>query len=191
MTFEKFVEFYKKNGKCINSIYFPKKPLTKEQLKQKYENLLKQFEKNKQKKIESKEKRENRIVENAKKGDPEWEETRRIVFERDGGKCQLLKFLIDCGQYDTARELRESANSFVKITDPAHIYPRSTCPQLKYDLDNVVCLNRFSHSMLDTYRDPINGKDIIDIEQRLLYFQLMVGSERIERLKEKIRSGKG
>lgn len=186
MTYEKFVEFYQKHGKCINDVSRPKKPHTEEKLKEKYEKLLKQFERNKEKKEEQAEKFAEYQKEKAEEIDLNWIETRNGVFERDKGKCQLIAVLEDLGMYELVTELRESAKGFIKIIDPAHIYPKGSYPELKYDPDNVICLNRFSHSNLDTLRDPIDGKEAITIIERLKFFEQMVGEERMNRLKSKI-----
>jgi len=187
LTFEKFKEYYEKYGKCINDVSKPKKKYSEQKLKERYGKLLKQLERNAERKKVSVEKQQEKKKE-FEEVDYKWEEMKEIVFSRDKSKCQLISFLEEFNQFDTARELRESAGNLVRTIDPAHIYPRSTCPELKYDPDNVVCLNRFSHSMLDTFRDPVDGRQVLNIEERLLYFQLIVGEERMERLKLKIKN---
>jgi len=182
LSFEEFVSIYDKNGRCINQISTPKKGLTENQLKQQYNKYLKQEEKRAIKKLEQISKpREIKI-------DEKWIEVTSFVKERDKNECQLLRnidYLLGKGSRDTIEKL---SNGLYKIVDPAHIFPRSSYPHLKYDPDNVVCLNRFSHSHIDLYRDPLEGRYSINFSERLEYFSWMVGEEKIKRLK--IKAGK-
>lgn len=86
--------------------------------------------------------------------DTKWMAVQTQVWERDGAKCRLISLLSS----DEYRTLLASSGGLHKTLDCAHIKSRGTHPALKYDIDNVVLLNRFSHSMLDSGKHPLTGK---------------------------------
>ncbi|HRS26402.1 MAG TPA: hypothetical protein P5140_07685 [Methanofastidiosum sp.] len=56
--------------------------------------------------------------------------------------------------------LRKRAGYKLNKLDVAHFLPVSERPDLCYDINNVCLLNRYSHEMLDSFRDPITGAHI-------------------------------
>ena len=68
--------------------------------------------------------------------------------------------------------------------DVAHVIPRTSSKALYYEPDNLVLLNRVSHSLLDTYHDPITGVAIVP-QQVEDYWKYIIGVEKYEELKEK------
>lgn len=88
--------------------------------------------------------------------DAEWKETRQKVFQRDQHHCRLLRVC-------TAQEalmLIKFAGNRMGILDPAHIFAVSIAPHMCYDIDNIVTLNRYSHSLLEECKHPIYGTPI-------------------------------
>lgn len=88
--------------------------------------------------------------------DKKWQEVKSIVKERDNNNCRLIRCL-------TASEfliLKKKAGKYLQIIDPAHFLSVANRPDLCYDPDNICCLNRYSHENLDSFKNPINGKDI-------------------------------
>ena len=170
MTYQEFVELYQKYGKTPLQINPPKNTLNEKQLKSAYKKYLKREEKREEKIIQS-------LV------DERWEKVKKEVWDRDRGKCQLTPLL-------TAGELiifLEKSGHLKEIIDPAHIYGKGAYPFLKYDPENVVLLNRYSHSMLDTYRSPVDGSPISQAEHTQWWCRI-VGTKRYMRLEEKLRS---
>lgn len=165
MTFDEFKEFYEIKGYLPNDIVERKNKLNEKQLKTRYTKYKKNF-KNKNFKV-----------------DEEWE---KLKTELDLTKCNLLKHLKEDKLHEEIKKLFDNGNFLLDTIDPAHIFSRSGYPFLKYDKDNVVPLNRFSHSCLDTMRDPITGEPITK-EQHKLYWVYISGIERFERLEEKIK----
>ena len=90
------------------------------------------------------------------KNDKAWAEVKDKLKKRDGENCRLVRILSVGDMY----ELRKNAGNRIKILDPAHIYPVSLDSSLMYELVNLVRLNRYSHEMLDSMKDPISGKSI-------------------------------
>lgn len=88
--------------------------------------------------------------------DEKWAATREAVYKRDGMHCRLLRVL----SAKDAILLKRNAGQQLQKLDPAHIYPVSKNIQLTYELSNIVCLNRYSHEMLDTCRHPVTGASI-------------------------------
>ena len=88
--------------------------------------------------------------------DERWIETKDIVHKRDKGRCRLARIV-------SAREmlvLRKHAGSKLSRIDAAHFLPVSERPDLCYDPNNICSLNRYSHEMLDSFRDPVTGASI-------------------------------
>jgi hypothetical protein len=144
MTFDEFKEFYESKGYLPNDIGRRKNRLNEKQLKTRFEKYQKSIE---------------------KKGytkDIEWEELKSHL---NLNKCSLLKRLEEEGMLEEIEELKNNADWLMRTIDPAHIFPKGGYPYLKYDLDNVVPLNRYSHSCLDTMRDPISGEPIEKYKQ--------------------------
>lgn len=114
--------------------------------------------------------------------DEQWKETKRLIAERDKGKCRLIQIL----NPKDFMILKKNAGKYLFINDPAHIFPVSTAPKLMYNSLNVVTLNRYSHSNLDSCRSPISGEPISK-EERNSWWKKIVGSanytnlERLER----------
>ena len=112
--------------------------------------------------------------------DTEWEECRTKVFQRDHLQCRLFKIL----SVVEAVLLKKNAGRMFEIIDPAHILPKSTHPWIKNDPDNVVCLNRYSHQMLENCCHPITGKPISKDEE-IEWWKKVLGDARFNLLVEK------
>lgn len=145
MTFEEFVGQYKKYGKCPGQMSKPGHKLNERELKTRYEKYIKPKEKK---------------IQKGSWDDPKWKEVADIVWKRDRGQCRLLSKLkvdnIDLYMYFINNNL---SSLYIKL-DLAHIIPRSKSSELYYEPSNIILLNRVSHSLLDTYHDPITGKSI-------------------------------
>lgn len=101
-----------------------------------------------------------------------WEETRNTVFKRDGNICRLVRIL-------SAKDyliLQRNAKHLLTVLDPAHVIARSRAPNLVYDPNNVVLLNRYSHEMLDSCCNPIDGKRIT-LQEREEWWMRIVGKD--------------
>lgn len=85
--------------------------------------------------------------------DADWRKVKDLVSERDKGMCRLLKVLT----IPEALKLRKNAGGFLNKVDAAHYRPVSERPDLIYEPNNLVCLNRYSHSNLDDFKDPLDG----------------------------------
>ena len=164
MTFDEFKEFYKEKGYLPNDVGTRKNKLNETQLRTRF----KKYEK-------TLERKEYTI-------DIQWEELKENL---DFSECSLIKRLKEEQMYDEFYELQNNAGWLLKTIDPAHVFPKGGYPYLKYDLENVVPLNRYSHSCLDTMRDPISGEPI-DKEKHELFWMFIIGIERFIELKRKI-----
>jgi len=88
--------------------------------------------------------------------DEKWIEVKDRLHKRDKSRCRLSRII----SAKDALILRHRAGSRIGKIDAAHIFPVSTHPWMVYELNDLVCLNRYSHEMLDTCRDPITGASI-------------------------------
>lgn len=181
MNQTEFNEYYKKYGKCPNDIQSPKHKLNSIELSRRYKTYLKVVTK----KEEAEQRyREKQLQKKVVSIDSEWEKTKLLVTQRDRDQCQFLKCLSDEEFYQFIAHVKKVGGSFLLSTlDPAHIYPKGAYPWMKYNPDNVVQLNRFVHACLDQMKDPITD-EFITQEQRLKWFEYMVGKQRMESLAE-------
>ena len=88
--------------------------------------------------------------------DIQWRKVKEKVKDRDKGRCRLMSIL----SLSEAFMLKRNAGSFLDRIDAAHYRSVSERPDLIYDSNNIVCLNRYSHSNLDDFKDPIDGHSI-------------------------------
>lgn len=177
MTFEQFVDFYHNRGFCVNDVSKIKRKnsLSLTQLQSKYTKYVHSLEKVKVRRNKLRDK--SKLLERTKqlKVDFSWDNVCEVVTKRDKGKCRL----IECLDYDEYQELKKNAGPLKNIIDHAHVIRRTQSLKLKYDSDNIVLLNRFSHSMLDQYRNPLNGKPISK-EETVLWWTRIIGLKEYE-----------
>jgi len=180
-SYDEFLEYYQKYSKTPNQISKPKNSLNKKQIKSLHKKYLKQMKKREKKNRKKWEEETNKEVNLEDIKDEKWEELKRSVFRRDNYSCQLQKVL-------TVKELtffRLSAPSDLQnILDPCHIFGKGAFPHLKYEEDNIVIMNRYSHSCIDQYRSPVDGINISK-EEREKWWIRIVGELKYFKLKEK------
>ena len=105
--------------------------------------------------------------------DEQWQAVKKEVYARDKHFCRLCRIL-------TASEmilLRKKAGVYLKILDPAHYLAVSERPDLCYEANNICTLNRYSHSLLDDYRNPITGDYINKEEVKVWWDRILKGNE--------------
>jgi hypothetical protein len=181
MEFSEFKDYYEKHGKCPNDIQKRSQPLNDTQLRSRYKKYLKSQEK-------AKEARKRHIKKNVSRKigrDEQWVETREEAFNIYGRECLLIRALKDIKAHEYVKWIKKSSAGLHKIIDPAHVFSRGAYPQLKYDPENVVPLNRYSHSCLDQMRNPINGAQITK-EEQIGWWKFIIGDETYERLEGKL-----
>lgn len=108
------------------------------------------------------------------------QELRIRALQRYGNRCMLYLRLPE----ELKEALEEYASFLFDTIDMAHILGRGAYPHLRLDLDNVVMLNRYSHTMLDQYRHPITGK-MQNKKTTLEWWKYIIGNEQFYRLMEK------
>jgi len=167
LTEEEYYDFYHKYGKTIDQINISK-PLNDKQLWSKYLKYVKKEER----------KKDNKIAK-VKEGDPKWEQTKKDAFNYYGKKCLLLSKLTEEELYQVKLLLY---GEFTTV-DPAHILPKSVYPKFKYNHYNVIPLSRLFHSRLDSYKDPITGKNISK-EEHEIWWNRIIYPNTIENMKE-------
>jgi hypothetical protein len=55
---------------------------------------------------------------------------------------------------------KKAPSSMLRQLDVAHVFPVGVYPEMMYDTNNCVLLNRYSHTCLDDMKDPITGESI-------------------------------
>ena len=163
---EAFYQMYYKTGKLPGDFGVRKNKLTEKQLQRKWI----QYQNRELNRAEKKKSQKNQK-------DERWEEIKAGL----GKNCQLISVLYDLGMNDLLGELNNNAGWLLKTVDGAHYKSRSRYPFLIYYPDNVVPLNRYSHTMLDQYRDPISGTPISK-EEHEGWWELILGEEKYERI---------
>lgn len=106
--------------------------------------------------------------------DAEWKKTKRIVSKRDKGVCRLM-MVVSAGE---GLLLKRNSQGMLSVLDPAHYLPVSIRPDLCYDPDNIVLLNRYSHNMLDYSRNPITGEFIDSSETKAWWKRILQGNTK-------------
>lgn len=106
--------------------------------------------------------------------DAEWKKTKRIVSKRDKGVCRLM-MVVSAGE---GLLLKRNSQGMLSVLDPAHYLPVSMRPDLCYDPDNIVLLNRYSHNMLDYSRNPITGEFINSSETKAWWKRILQGNTK-------------
>jgi len=178
MSFEEFVAFYDKHERMPQQMNKPRKSLSIRQLEKGYQKYINALYK--------KEDRERRIfqksiIKKTDTKDEKWVNIRNKVFTRDGNSCRLIEVLNPV----EIEELHKRAGKyFLSILDPAHIFSRGAYSKLYYDPDNIVVLNRYSHSLLDNAKHPIFGNPISKDEREMWWIRIL-GKRHYENLKEK------
>jgi hypothetical protein len=176
LNFEQYKSYYSKNGHLLGRLK-TKKSLNDAQILSGYEAYIK----SEQKRYESKERQiENSKIKKEIKVDEKWIEVRKQVEERDNFKCRLMSILTS----EELKELKENSGGLHLILDPAHFLRRSQYPKMIYDIDNIVLLNRASHTWLDQFRNPLNGK-YIGPTQSFDWWIKIIGTEKILKLMKK------
>lgn len=178
MNFDQFKKFYDKNGFCYNQLNPPKNTLNEKQLKSAYNRYLKGVRKKEKRKHESLIKtieKEQEKIENLDYSiDSELESVYSQVDSRDRGKCRLISIL----NIEDLYVLKSySWEGLINTIDHAHIFPKSVFPKLKYEKNNIVLLNRYSHSLIDQYKNPITG-DQISKENQIKWWIKIAGIQQ-------------
>lgn len=165
-SLEEFISFYEFYGYCINDCVFRKNRMNKKQLKSRYNKYI------------SSEKIKILRMERLQEKDFKWEDLKSKI---DLTTCSFLSLLEREQRFKEVGFLKEKANILLKIIDPAHIFGKGAYPHLKYDVDNIAPLNRFSHSMLDQNKDPITGENI-SFEKKMEWWIYLIGKEKMDQL---------
>lgn len=163
---EAFYQQYYRTGKLPGDVGIRKSQLTEKQLKRKwvqYQN----------RELNRAEKKKSQLIQK----DERWENIKAGL----GKSCRLVSRLYELNMNSALIELNNNAGWLMKTIDGAHYKSRSRYPLLMYYPDNVVPLNRYSHSMLDQYKDPISGEPITK-EEHEEWWKLILGEEAYSRL---------
>jgi|GEM_PF-2110855 len=182
LNYEEYIDYYHTQGKTIDQMNTPNKTLNELQLRSKFEKYQKKLKKQEDAWLRQIEKKQNKEYTK----DERWEQVKQKVITRDKNQCQLWAIL--------TKEEKDyihgtTGNFLLNTIDPAHVFPRSTHPHMKYNADNVVMLSRLFHSRLDHFYDPILG-DAITREQQREYWKLIIGVERYKKLEEQAKNFK-
>jgi len=103
--------------------------------------------------------------------DLKWKKVKEAVRKRDKG-CRLCKIL-------TVKEmliLKRKAGRLLNFLDCAHIFPVGKYPILVYEKKNIVLMNRFSHHLLDDYKNPLTG-DLLTKEEHTEWWIRIIGEK--------------
>jgi hypothetical protein len=113
--------------------------------------------------------------------DKKWKEVVKKIQKRDK-ECRLMKVLNIRERYIL---IKNAPKNLLQILDPAHVIPASACRDLLYEEDNIVLLNRFSHSSLDSHKSPLDGKKILSEKEYHYWWERIIGKEKYKNLLEK------
>jgi hypothetical protein len=164
MTYKEFIDYYTKYNKTPGMMSIPKHSLNEKELKSRYEKYCKVHN-------------FNFLIEE----DAKWLALVDKLRIRDYNICRLLKIL-------TKEEVDYMKQTYplklLSTLDSAHVIPRSKSKTLYYELDNLVLLNRVSHSFLDSYRHPVYGTPIT-LEERKNWWIKIIGLDLYKSLENR------
>lgn len=188
LTFSEFKAFYKDKGRCPNDTFRRKNPLNEKQLNRRFEAYRRA--ENKRLDRETRQRAKNRELRTSssatdRQSDP-WEETKRIVHQRDDESCRLYAILTERERKIADEVLRENYH-FTSLVC-AHVIGRGEAPHMKHDADNVVLMYQIFHDRIDRYQNPLNG-DAISSTQRNLWWMRIVGRYEFANLLERKAHG--
>lgn len=103
--------------------------------------------------------------------DKDWQKVREVVIKRD--RFDRLQKVITPAEFNI---LKGNAGPLIQVLDPAHYLPAGQHPELIYKSYNIVLLNRWSHSQLDSCRDPIHGVPITLEERDNWWVKILKGN---------------
>jgi hypothetical protein len=118
------------------------------------------------------------------KNDLEWMEVKKKVWDRDS-HCRLIEVL-------SMREdliLQKSARNMLSKCDPAHVFGVGAHLKLCYDVDNVYKINHWSHTMLDSMHNPIDGSSINHDEHEQWWIRI-IGLKMYDTLLDRLKEDK-
>lgn len=121
------------------------------------------------KRMELLKKTSDKLSEKQKENSAKWQEVRKKLFERDKS-CRVWMCLSQLEKSIILATFLDQLSMFKDIDDAAHIKARSTHPELYYELDNLVRINRYFHTLLDTHRHPVTQLPIT-AEEREYWFK--------------------
>ena len=101
--------------------------------------------------------------------DKEWQAVKRRVKARDNNRDRM-QFVLSLAEYKT---LRSNAGPYISKIDPAHVISVSKNYSRCYEEDNIISLNRYSHSNLDSCKDPVTGENISGEEVTSWWIRLL------------------
>ena len=163
---EDFYRMYRETGRLPGDIGNRKNKLTDKQLQRKWI----QYQNRELNRAEKKKSQQNQM-------DERWEEIKKGL----GKSCRLIQRLYEAGYNDALRGLNDNSGWLIKTIDGAHYKSRSRYPFLVYYPDNIVPLNRYSHTMLDQYKSPITGESITK-EEHEEWWRFILGKEVYDRI---------
>ncbi len=156
MTFDEFEEYYKKHNICPDDAFIRKNPYTYHQLITRYKKYCKKHM----------EKTKSQLL-------------REEALKRDK-YCQISVLLNGWEQAHIRQEIFGELNQL----DMAHVFNKSSRPDLKYDIDNVIMIKRIFHNRLDCQLDPITGKGITKEELKNWWMKI-IGKDKYNKLEKK------
>ena len=105
--------------------------------------------------------------------DKEWARVKKEVSDRDKGVDRIWK----CLNLKEALILKKKGGVLLEKKDPAHIIAVSENESIMYEACNIVTLNRYSHEMLDSFRDPVDGHNITK-EEAIKWWLRILGTDK-------------
>lgn len=106
--------------------------------------------------------------------DIEWKNVKDKVYKRDNNICRLCRIL----SLQEMLILKKNAGSFLNKLDPAHYIAVSQDSSIMYDENNICLVNHYSHSNLDSSRNPITGEFISNEEVHDWWIRILRGNKK-------------
>lgn len=169
-TWEQYQAYYEKYGRLITDIGSRSNTLTDRGLKSRYERYVKSEDRKQEKKSNKQPVTYGHFIIG--------KSCRLITLLQTNPICFLSKKT----PLGNLVDLKNRAPLFLlEKTDPAHVFSRASNKFMHELPENIIPLNRYSHSMIDTWKHPIFGTPITD-EERDEFWCIMVGYSQYQEL---------
>lgn len=159
LSFEEFEAYFKRYGRFPRGTYSRKRPPNDREMRTRYDKYVRAEQRS--------------ATYRAEKEQP------NEVNPAGPRRCSLLVLLDE----DDKKVLIMNAGPLLYSLDRAHVFGKNAFSWMRFNVENIVWLNRFSHNCLDNGQNPITGQKIRGDDVRA-WWELIIGEDRYARLWE-------
>lgn len=181
-TFDEYKSYYEQTGKLpLPQVNYNQKPLNERQLLTKFKDYEKKISRQEEKLLSLKEEGLDSVCISDYTRD--LMKAKNLARELDPkGEIQFKFLTVEEKNY-----IHKNSWGVFGTLDPAHIFPTSKYPHLGTDQENIIMLNRFCHTLIDSYKSIFDDKhsQLTEEEHTNLWIKI-IGNTRYNNLLKKL-----